>query len=109
MSDDEVKAAMTRRMNALFEALTAIEWVAGTPEYPECPFCGGKKSIGHQDVTSAMSSAKDGVTEPCAIQFALSEDAYRFGLESPVAVSRTFDDGSRFLRREIPAIRGAEW
>jgi len=103
---DTVKAGMTRRMNAMFAALKAVEWADGTAIYPQCPACGGEKRLGHQDVT-AHSGGRDSIIEPCPLAFALSQDAYRYGEDVAPEVTRTFEDGSRFLRRDIPVAGAA--
>lgn len=98
---EEVKSAMTRRMNAMFAALSKIEWAGGTAIYPACPACGNERRFGHRDV-DAPSLGKDSVTEPCPLAFALSEDAYRYGEAVEPVETRRFPDGSRFLHRAIP-------
>lgn len=98
---DEVKAAMTRRMNAMFEALRAVEWSVENGFAPlRCPICGGEKPT-HQNV-DGESLGRDAVSEPCPIGFALSEAAYTYGQPCHMVTTRTHEDGSRFLFRPIP-------
>lgn len=94
-SDDVVKAAMTRRINTLFEALQLVEWNLGFHQ-GFCLLCGAHRSDGHRPV-QAEAVGQDAFWQPCPIGYALSEEASAEP-NADFVVTETFADGSRFLR-----------